>query len=183
MFRSYRSSLTWLMIGATAGFLTAFAVQSGSNGSVAPAAAQQPAAKAPAGKHDPWLPADIDRKFERIQEHFRGLDMAMVEIGHRYGELLTAVKFKNWAYADYQTKKIRQSLLLAIERRPKREQNSKAFINEDLPPTLEAIAAKDETKLPAALDKLHAGCIRCHKAEKEEGMLEAIERIRLRATR
>lgn len=158
-------------------------IRSESEISPSAAAQEKPAAPSAGGKHDPWLKGTADEKFGRVQEHLRGLDIVMFEVSWRYGELLAAAKAKNWEYADYQTKKIRQTLSLGLERRPKREPSAKAFLTEDLPPTLDAIKAKDEVKLAKALETLHNGCIRCHRAEKLEHLVEPVERIRQRAAR
>ena len=42
----------------------------------------------------------------QIEKHLRGLDVAMTEIGYRYGELHVAARERNWDYAKYQTEKI-----------------------------------------------------------------------------
>jgi thiosulfate/3-mercaptopyruvate sulfurtransferase len=126
--------------------------------------ADQPSAKPPAPAA-PWLKGTLDEKFAQIERHLRGLDQAMVEIGHRYNELLAAAKARNWEYAQYQTEKIDLSLRLAIERRPKRAKSSQPFLNESLPPVMEAIKAKNPERLEVALKGLHTGCIQCHRAE------------------
>ena len=62
----------------------------------------------------------------------------MAEIGYRYGELLRAGKTRNWEYAQYQMEKIDLSLRLALERRPKRVKSAEPFLNQGLPPVLQA---------------------------------------------
>lgn len=114
---------------------------------------------------DSWLKGTSDEKFAQIERHLRGLDVSMAEIGYRYAELLSAGKTRNWDYAKYQTEKIDLSLRLAIERRPKRAKSSEPFLNESLPPVMEAIKAKNPERLDVALKSLHAGCIQCHRAE------------------
>lgn len=130
---------------------------------------------------DPWLKGTSDEKFAQIERHFRGLDVAMAEIGYRYGELLQAGKTRNWEYAQYQTEKIDLSLRLAIERRPKRAKSSEPFLNESLPEVTTAIKAKDGAKFDAALEKLHAGCVQCHKAENVLYFKESVDRIKERS--
>lgn len=78
---------------------------------------------------DSWLKGNTDEKLAQIEKHLRGLDVAMAEIGYRYGELHHAVKEKNWDYAKYQTEKIELALRLALERRPKRAASSQTFLN------------------------------------------------------
>jgi hypothetical protein len=48
-----------------------------------------------------WLKGTADEKFLAVERHLRGLDVAMAEIGYRYGELLRAGKTRNWEYAQY----------------------------------------------------------------------------------
>ena len=127
---------------------------------------------------DGWLTGTPEEKFAQIERHLRGLDVAMAEIGYRYGELLRAGASRNWEYAQYQTEKIDLSLRLAIERRPPRAKSSQPFIEADLPRLLAAIRERDGAKLDAALDRLHESCIECHKSENVLHFREAVERIR-----
>jgi putative heme-binding domain-containing protein len=78
---------------------------------------------------------------------------------------LQAGKTRNWEYAQYQTEKIDLSLRLAIERRPKRAKSAQPFLDETLPEVMRAIKTKDGPTFDAALDRLRAGCIQCHRAE------------------
>lgn len=105
----------------------------------------------------------------------------MAEIGYRYGELLMAGKTRNWDYAQYQTEKIDLSLRLAIERRPKRAKSSEPFLNEDLAQVMQAVKAQNGNQLDVALEKLHAGCVQCHKAENVLHFKESVDRIRERS--
>jgi thiosulfate/3-mercaptopyruvate sulfurtransferase len=148
-----------------------------------PATQAEPAqTKPPPGTSPiPWLKGTTDEKFAQIERHLRGLDVTMAEIGYRYGELLIAGKTWNWEYAQYQAEKIDLSLRLAVERRPKRGKSSEAFLNESLPPVMEAIKAKSGEKLDVALEKLHAGCVQCHKAENVLHFKESVDRIKERA--
>ncbi len=135
----------------------------------------------PGAPPTPWLKGSTEEKFAQIERHLRGLDMAMAEIGYRYGELLLAGSTRNWQYAQYQTEKMDLALRLAIERRPKRAKSSQPFLNESLPPVLEAIKAKDGEKLDTALEKLYAGCVQCHKAENVLYFKESVDRIKERS--
>lgn len=125
-----------------------------------------------------WLKGSDGEKFKQIENHLRGLDQTMAEIGYRYGELLVAGKERNWEYAKYQTEKIDLSLKLALERRPKRAQSSQAFLNEDLPAVLRALQSKDAEQLDRSLDRLHNSCVVCHSNEKVLYFRDAVERIR-----
>jgi hypothetical protein len=50
-----------------------------------------------------------------VEKQFRGLDVAMIEIGYRFGELYWAGQDRNWDYAKYQADKVRLALELALE--------------------------------------------------------------------
>jgi rhodanese-related sulfurtransferase len=130
---------------------------------------------------DPWLEGATEEKFAQIERHLRGLDVAMAEIGYRYGELLHAGQTRNWEYAQYQTEKIDLALRLAVERRPKRAKSCQPFLNESLPEVLKAVKAKDGVRLGGALEKLHAGCVQCHQAENVLYFKESVDRIKERA--
>jgi hypothetical protein len=137
----------------------------------------QPSAPAPAA---PWLEGTVDERFGQVERHLRGLDQTMVEIGYRYGELRTAAKERKWEYAQYQTEKIDLSLRLALERRPKRAKSAQPFLDEAIPPLVEAIQAKDGTKLDVAVERVHYHCIQCHAAEKVLHFSDVVERIKER---
>jgi hypothetical protein len=137
----------------------------------------------PAQSTDSWLKGSPDEKLAQIEKHLRGLDVAMAEIGYRYGELHHAAKGRNWDYAKYQTEKIDLALRLAIERRPKRAASSQKFLNEDIPLVLKAIESRDEAQMNRALDRFHNSCIECHRSENVLHFREAVERIRNNARR
>lgn len=124
-----------------------------------------------------------DERFTAVERHLRGLDVSMAEIGYRYGELLIAARERNWEYAAYQSEKIDLSLRLAVERRPKRAESARPFLADDLPLVLAAAKAKDAQKLDAALVRLHAGCVECHKKENVLYFKGAVDRIKLSASR
>jgi hypothetical protein len=106
-----------------------------------------------------------DQRLRAVEAQLRGLDVAMVEIGYRFGELHFAGHDRNWDYAKCQADKLRLALELALERRPKRAAAARRFLDEDLPALLRAIEAKDAGGYPAALERLRAGCMRCHVVE------------------
>lgn len=124
-----------------------------------------------------WLKGTTEERFGRVERHLRGMDQAMAEIGYRYGELLVAVRERNWDYAKYQAEKIDLSLRLALERRPKRAQSSQAFLN-DLPTVIRAIQSEDGQQLNSAMERLHDSCVACHQSEKVLYFRGAVERIR-----
>lgn len=137
----------------------------------------------PAQTSDSWLKGSPDEKLAQIEKHLRGLDMAMAEIGYRYGELHFATKKKNWDYAKYQTEKIDLALRLALERRPKRAASSQAFLNQDIPAVLKAIESKNEVQMNRAMEQFHNSCIACHRSENVLHFRESVERIRNNARR
>lgn len=130
-----------------------------------------------------WLKGTTDEKFAQIERHFRGLDVAMAEIGYRYGELHFAAKERNWEYAKYQTDKIDLTMRLALERRPKRAASSQAFLNEDIPLVKRAIESKNAAQMTRALEQFHNSCIACHRSENVLHFRGAVERIRNNARR
>ena len=50
-----------------------------------------------------WLPKPAEARWDAVAIHLRGLDVAMVEIGCRYGELYWGGLDQNWGYADCDT--------------------------------------------------------------------------------
>jgi hypothetical protein len=60
-----------------------------SPGSVAQeeASAHVPTSPRGGSSGDRWLRGSVDERFAQVAKHLRGFDMAMVETGHRYGEL------------------------------------------------------------------------------------------------
>ena len=137
----------------------------------------------PAQTGDPWLKRTTDERMAQIEKHLRGLDVAMAEIGYRYGELHHAAKEKNWEYAKYQTEKMDLALRLALERRPKRAASSQAFLNEDIPAVMKAIESKNATQMNRAMEQLHNSCVACHRSENALHFRSAVERIRNNARR
>ena len=115
---------------------------------------------------DGWLKGDEDQKLETIAKHLRGFDMAMVETGYRYQELYWAGKDENWEYAAYQAEKIKIAIENGLERRPKRAESAKNFLNVALPEMDSSIASRDTTQFTRAFNALTANCIACHALEK-----------------
>jgi hypothetical protein len=130
-----------------------------------------------------WLTGTTEQRFGRIEQHLRGLDQAMAEIGYRYGELHFAARERNWEYAKYQTEKIDLAMRLALERRPKRAPSSQAFLKEDLPAVLQAIQSQDPPQMKRAMERLHNSCVECHRSENVLYFRGAVERLRDTANR
>lgn len=119
---------------------------------------------APAGQ-DGWLKGDLQQKLDVVAKNLRGLDVAMIEIDHRYAELYWAGADQNWEYAEYQLDKIKLSLTNAIERRPKRTASAESFLN-GLPQMKEAIARKNALLFSESFSGLTKACNTCHEMEK-----------------
>ena len=115
---------------------------------------------------DGWLKGDEVQKFETIAKQLRGFDMAMVETGYRYQELYWAGKDENWEYASYQAEKIKVAIGNGLERRPKRAESAKNFLNVALPEMDSAIASRDTIRFVRAFNALTANCLACHALEK-----------------
>jgi len=113
-----------------------------------------------------WLKPAPEEKVRQLERHLRGTDIAMWEIGYRFTELFYAGEDANWDYARYQAEKIDLALRLALERRPKRAQSAQPFLNSDLPAVQQAIEARDASRFREAMERLRAGCVRCHTDEK-----------------
>jgi hypothetical protein len=120
-----------------------------------------PAAETPAS----WIRGDGDERFAQIERHLRGLDVAMAEIGYRNTELFFAVQDRNWDYADYQMGKIELALTLAIERRPKRAQSARAFLEDDWPAVQAGVKSRKPDAAAEALARLRTACMKCHVSE------------------
>jgi hypothetical protein len=112
-----------------------------------------------------WLKGGTGDQMSAVEKQLRGLDIAMVEIGYRFGELYWAGQDRNWDYAKYQADKVRLALELALERRPKRAASAQPFLEEDLPAVVVAIEAKDSDRYQLALERLRTACAKCHVAE------------------
>lgn len=112
-----------------------------------------------------WLSEDWDKARGQIQNHFRGSDAAMMEVGYRFRELYFAGKDRNWEYADYQLEKIGKVVELAAERRPKRAQSAGVFLKKDLPDVAGLVKERTPASFDAAMNRLKTSCMKCHVAE------------------
>lgn len=123
-----------------------------------------PAEPRPAGA-DGWLSGDTHQKLDTVAAHLRGMDVAMVEIGHRYAELYWAGQDENWAYAAYQVDKIRTAPELAMARRAKRSASAEPFLTGLIPMMEQAVAARGARRFADAFETMTVGCNTCHAAE------------------
>jgi hypothetical protein len=121
--------------------------------------------QAPPAAAPNWLQGGEEDKFETISKHLRGLDMAMVETGYRYGELYWAGQDRNWDFAAYQLEKIRLTLELSLERRPKRAASAQLFSTVAVPQMKEAIEKKDPELFRKRFEVFTTACNTCHAME------------------
>jgi len=112
-----------------------------------------------------WLRGTSSQKFEVIAAQLRGFDVAMVETGHRYRELVSAGRAENWDYAAYQAGKIRTAIENGLQRRPKRAESAQSFLTIVLPALEEAVAQRDRALFDRRLGALTSACNACHEAE------------------
>ena len=112
-----------------------------------------------------WLRVGDGEHLSQIERQMRGFDITMMEVGYRYDELVEAVKSRNYEYAKYQTEKIGHVINLGIERRPKRGNSARPFLDAEIPKMLSAIAKENAEELDSAIQEFHNGCIRCHRSE------------------
>lgn len=118
------------------------------------------------GKKKLWIMGSDEEKFTTIAKHLRGLDMAMVEVGYRYTELYFAGIEENWAYAEYQAKKIEKAVKNAIERRPKRAESMKSVFLPRLTIFRESLANRNKEIFLEQFGHLTKSCNKCHRQER-----------------
>ena len=112
-----------------------------------------------------WLSEDWQDARKQVQSHFRGFDVAMMEVGHRFRELFFAGQDENWDYADYQLEKIKTAIRLAMERRPKRAQSAATFLENDLLDVERLMKERSPASFDAGMRRLQTSCMKCHVAE------------------
>jgi len=134
-----------------------------------PVTSATPVSSPDAAANSHWLTPDWSDARAEAERHFRGLDVAMMEIGHRFEELQLAGAERNWPLARYQVEKIELALNLALERRPKRAASAAPFLQETIPFVRSAIAAAEnaEGTRPFAeiIERMRTDCMKCHVAE------------------
>ena len=117
------------------------------------------------GEKKGWLSEEWPEARNQVQDHLRGTDVAMLEVGHRFRELYFAGKDMNWDYADYQLEKIGKVVELAAERRPKRAKSANVFLKEDLPDVVQLVKERSPASFDTAMNRLRTSCMKCHVAE------------------
>jgi len=112
-----------------------------------------------------WVRGGSSQRWQTMEKHLRGLDVAMVTIGYRYQELYWAGMDSNWAYADYQLTKIRLSLENVLGRRPKRRVSAEDRFLPQPDEMQRTVAARERLAFDEASAALTAGGDSCHVAE------------------
>ncbi|MBA3986436.1 MAG: hypothetical protein H0X63_07680 [Flavobacteriales bacterium] len=112
-----------------------------------------------------WVTGTEQEKMVKIERHFRGFDMTMVETGYRYQELYWAGMDANWPYAEYQLQKIELTLSDGLERRPLRTPSAKLFINVAVPEMKSSINEKETATFRRAFQVFTKHCNACHAME------------------
>jgi hypothetical protein len=113
-----------------------------------------------------WIQGSEDEKFKLVSKHLRGFDATMVEVGYRYTELFWAGHDENWEFAAYQLEKIRHTIELGMERRPKRAASAGPFLTNAIPMMKQSIEKKDSSQFEARFKLLTLSCNTCHSMEK-----------------
>lgn len=151
----------WALLAAAALVAATFVLSSAEPGTPAPAAATSVPPPT-----DDWMRGAEDEKFGLVSKHLRGFDVTMVETGYRYTELYWTGQDRNWEFAAYQLDKIRHSIELGIERRPKRAASAQNFLTNAVPFMKQAIEKKDPKAFDAQFKLLTVACNTCHAMEK-----------------
>jgi hypothetical protein len=125
-----------------------------------------------------WLPQEPAARWDAVARHLRGLDVAMVEIGYRYGELYWGGRDRNWSYADYQVQKIRLALENALERRPKRRASTESTFTPVLDEVARVVEAHDAARFGETFDRMTAACNACHAAENVSSFYVVAPKVR-----
>jgi len=162
-----RMGISWLVMAFFAGLLAGARWMD--HTAPSSAAHGQEAISESASEEAHWLSDSPAGQRRQLERHLRGLDVAMIEIGYRFNELYFAGQDRNWPYAQYQIEKIELALRLALERRPKRAEAARPFLEQTIPLVKHAIqAASSERSSKAydeALGRLRTDCMKCHVVE------------------
>jgi len=113
-----------------------------------------------------WISGTNEEQLKTIEKHFRGFDIAMIEVDYRYQELYWAGKDNNWDYASYQLDKIKLTIENALQRRPKRANSAENFLQNVLPEMKKSLGSKDTAIFNKTFEILTLSCNSCHIAEK-----------------
>jgi hypothetical protein len=112
-----------------------------------------------------WLAREREEQLVQLERQLRGLDVAMMEVGHRYIDLYWAGEDANWEAAVYELQKLRLAIENGLERRPKRATSARPFLGGPLAAMDEAVEARDPKLFATHFRDLTAGCNACHRLE------------------
>lgn len=112
-----------------------------------------------------WLPSDTASAIGAIEKQLRGMDVTMMEIGHRFDEMYHAGLERNWPLAEYHLEKMESALRLALLRRPARGASARPFLDETLPESGRLLDQREPESFAQAMNVLRTGCMQCHVAE------------------
>lgn len=156
--QAHQESRPFLMVAGLALIVSSAGILAGCN--AAPAAEQEPT----------WIQATDEDREQVIARHFRGMDVAMLEIDHRFTELYFAGQDGNWDYAGHQVEHMEEALDLALERRPRRAPSARGHFFPAMARMEAAVEAEDPAGFEQAFEGLRRACNSCHEAEDEHGM-------------
>jgi hypothetical protein len=121
-----------------------------------------------------WLDQMDEAPDRVVARQLRGLDVAMIEIDHRYSELYFAAQDGNWDYAEHQVEHMALAMDLALERRPHRAPSARAMFYPALERVEAAVEARDDAAFTDAFERLRGACNACHVAEGEGAMVVGV---------
>jgi hypothetical protein len=124
-----------------------------------------PSSDTPVGKAG-WLTGSNLEKLDTVATHLRGNDLVMMEVDWRYQQLAKAGRQQNWEAAEYQLNKLKLTMSLGKERRPKRATSYDWFFETGFPPMVEAVAKKDLALFEERFVAFTQNCNTCHDMEK-----------------
>ncbi len=112
-----------------------------------------------------WIIGTEQEKLETTERHFRGFDLAMMEVGHRYQELYWAGLDANWVYAGYQIDKIELAIQNGLEKRPLRTASAQHFMETAIPEMKKTIDRQDTEIFRRGFQIFTVQCNACHAKE------------------
>lgn len=115
---------------------------------------------------DGWLSGTTDEKLDTVATHLRGNDVVMWEVGHRHGQLYSAIESENRELARYHWEKILLTMELGVERRPARKASYDIFFSSVREPMQQALREGSAADMKSNYQAMTAHCAACHAREK-----------------
>jgi hypothetical protein len=118
-------------------------------------------------KSTDWLLARTEPERARLlQTQLRGFDLAMWEVGERFGFLHDALQRGNYPFAVYQWDKIELTIRNALIRRPgKAEHAQSLFLGKTFDDIRSDLVSADPPRAWASFARAKVACQSCHGAE------------------